>query len=446
MVLFDPQQLPHVLLMKCITSISFYTLGCRLNQSETAVLQHLFALDKAFQVVAPQTPSDIVVINTCTVTAKGDSDTRKIIHRVNRVNPKARIALIGCQSEIQKDKLTGYPNVKWVVGNAKKLDLVSIIKNDRCPSNAVIITPAISKENFSIPVSGINHQRTRANLKIQDGCNFFCSFCEIPYARGRARSRDFKNILQEARALAAQGHKELILTGINVGTYKDQKKTLLDVIKALEQIRSIQRIRISSIEHTTIDPALITHMAQSPKLCRYLHIPLQSAHDTVLHSMNRKYTYAAFKDFVDFITGTVDGICLGTDLIVGFPTETDIRFETTYERLKISPFHYFHVFSYSPRNAAKSRKFQKKVPPQTVQKRSARLRQLSRQKRKSLYRSFLGHEVPVLFEQKKAGYWTGLTDNYLRVGVRCEKNLRNRIKPVNLVSLNADMIHGQVLT
>ncbi len=401
-------------------------------------------MDDAYQIVDFRKPADIAVINTCTVTQKGDTDARRLIHKANRLNPDVSIALIGCQAEIQKNLLTNFQNVRWVVGNAKKIDLLSIIKNTRLNEPPLVITPQIPTGNFTIPITGIDEKRTRANLKIQDGCNFFCSFCEIPYARGRARSRDFQNILEEAKYLAEIGHKELIITGINVGTYRQNNHSLFDVILALEDIKKIERIRISSIEFTTIDKRILTHMAQSPKLCRHLHVPLQSADDQVLKSMNRKYTYKAFDDFIDFAYNTVKNICLGTDLIVGFPTETDIRFQKTYNHMKNSHFHYFHVFSYSRRNVAKSKKLSQTIPISVIQKRSLLLRKLSTVKRKEYYSSFIGTTQKVLFEQKKGESWTGLTDNYVRVSANCKRSLRNQIREVQCVSLENDKILGTI--
>lgn len=424
--------------------ISFYTLGCRLNQSETAVIQHTFALDDSFEIVDFDEPADIVVLNTCTVTEKGDADARKLINRINRLNPHTSIALIGCQAEIQKEKLTRYRNVKWVIGNAKKIDLLAIIKDHIAIKEPLVVTPDIPRNCFTMPIAGINEQKTRANLKIQDGCDFFCAYCEIPYARGRSRSRDFKDILKEARYLSEHGHKELILTGINVGTYQQNHNTILDVIKALEQIDGIERIRISSIEYTTIDQTLIYHMKKSQKLCRYLHIPLQSGCNEVLQSMNRKYQYEEFMDFIRFCHSTVEAICLGTDIIVGFPTETDAYFENTLKHLKESPFHYFHVFSYSKRNQAKSRKILQAIPIQTIQKRSALLRKLSQIKRKAFHDAHKGTVQKILFEQKKQRYWTGLTDNYIRVSVESKDDLANCIRDVKIISTQNEKVYGQL--
>lgn len=432
------------------SKISFYTLGCRLNQSETASLQNSLEAGGCTVVDFGDSadPADIVVINTCTVTENGDADTRQLVNKISRNNPQARIALIGCQAQVQKEKLATLPNVQWIVGNARKMDLLSIFEEwteAGEPQEPQIITPAIDREPFTIPVAAVDRQHTRANLKIQDGCDFFCSFCEIPYARGRARSREFDNILLEASALVAAGHKELVLTGINLGTYQYQQKNIMDVINALEQINGLERIRISSIEPTTIPPALIAKMSVRSKLCRYLHVPLQSGHNKTLQSMKRKYTVEEFANFIQEAYSAVPEICIGTDVIVGFPGETDDQFTQTYEHLRDLPIHYFHVFSYSQRTMAKSKDLPDEVPGPVIQKRSAILRNLSQRKRRLYYHSLLGTTQSVLFEQKsETGYWTGVTDHYVRVKVQSAADLQNSVRVTRLRELSQAPDHAVI--
>ena len=228
------------------TRISFCTIGCRLNQAETAVLQQSFR-KQGYQVVDFSQPAEVVVINTCTVTENGDADTRKLINKINRIHPRARIALLGCQAQIEREALLDMPNVFWVIGNSRKMEFAGILQNSLNDFQPQVITPVIERESFTHPAAGIDRQHTRANLKIQDGCDSFCSFCVIPYARGRARSRVFQDILKEAGELAAAGHREIVLTGINIGCYSYENKSLLNVIESLEKIDGIQRIRISSV-------------------------------------------------------------------------------------------------------------------------------------------------------------------------------------------------------
>ncbi len=411
--------------------VSFYTLGCRLNQSETASVERTFEAE-GYEVVDFQQPADMVVINTCTVTKNGDADTRRLVRKAGRINPKTRIALIGCQAQTQKEQLTKLPNVSWIVGNARKMDLVSIVQELDAKDVPQVIVPTIPRKSFTVPIAGIDRKHTRANLKIQDGCDFFCSFCEIPYARGRARSRKFENILVEAKALVAAGHKELVLTGINIATYKQKNKTITDVIEALEQIVGLERIRISSAELTTIPQDVIEKMAGQTRLCRHLHIPLQSGSDTVLKLMKRKYSAQEFGDFIQNAYETVPQVCIGTDIIVGFPGEGKKEFEQTLNFVNQLPIHYFHVFSYSKRTMTKSQNFLNKVSSNVVQKRSKILRELSLKKRHDYYSSFIGTTQKVLFEQKKEEYWTGLTDNYVRVNLKSSKRLTNQFLDVQI--------------
>ena len=426
-----------------IKRVSFYTLGCRLNQAETAILQRSFER-AGYQVVDFRDPSDVVVINTCTVTENGDADTRKAVNRAGRINPEARIALVGCQAQVQRERLLQMPRVHWVVGNARKMDLPQILQSAPA-GRPLVLTPPISSEPFTIAVAGIDRQHTRANLKIQDGCNFFCAFCEIPFARGRARSRDFDDLSREAEELVRAGHKEIVLTGINLGTYRFRGKTIMDVIDRLLQIGGLLRLRISSIEPTTIPETLLERMAGNKKLCRYLHVPVQSGSNRILRAMNRKHSAEEFGEFLERAQKTVPGICLGTDVIVGFPGETAADFEETYARLKDWPLAYFHVFSYSDREHARSSRLHGKVPREEIERRSRKLRELSARKRRTYLESMLGREMWVLFEQKKNGYWTGLTDTYIRVKAASDRNLANRFVPVRLEKVDGQTVMGRLL-
>ncbi len=410
-------------------TISFNTLGCRLNQAETAVIENTF-VDRGYTIVNFQQPADVVVINTCTVTENGDADTRRLVNKINRLNPNAKIALIGCQAQVQKEQLAAMNNVKWIIGNAAKMDLVSILEKELEPEKAKVIAPAFSRASFRHPAAGIDRHHTRANLKIQDGCDFFCSFCEIPYARGRARSRVFEDILLEARVLVAAGHKEIVLTGINLGTYSDDKHRLLDVIKALMDVEGLLRIRISSIEPTTIPDDLIALMKTNKKLCRHLHIPLQSGNDKTLKVMKRKYTVAQYDEFIQKAFQEIPGICLGTDVIVGFPGESEEDFKFTYEYLRDSTLHYFHVFSYSERQMAKSQYLLGRVDNEIIQERSQKLRQLSQRKRELFYRSQLNTTQNIIFEEENDGLWSGFSDNYLKITVKVDRNIKNECLPV----------------
>lgn len=421
--------------------IAFFTQGCRLNQSETAVIEYGFRSEE-YDIVDYRDAADVVVVNTCTVTENGDADTRRLVNRLVRINPCSKIALVGCQAQILKEKLLKLPNVSWVVGNDQKMNIRSIIASGD-DLEGQVIAPKMARESFEMALPGVDRLHTRANIKIQDGCDFYCSFCVIPFARGPARSRDFENILWEARQLVDAGHREIVLTGINLGTYAFEDKTFFDVILALEDIEGLDRIRISSIEPTTIDRRVILHMAKSTKLCRHLHIPLQSGDDSVLKAMARKYSIAEFMDFISFVSDTVDNVCIGTDVIVGFPGESDDQFMRTQQLLKDSPIDYFHVFSYSERKFARSKRLGNTVAPEVIKQRSLALRELSTRCRLGFYSEQLGSVVDVLFEQEKEGYWVGLTDHYVKVRVSSKVDLANRICLVRLDEV--DRVFGAVM-
>ncbi len=422
-------------------SICFYTLGCRSNQSETAILRNLFE-QQGYQIVEENRSSDIAVINTCTVTDKGDRDARKLVHRLKKNNPKVQVAMIGCQAQTQSEELKDLPGVHWIVGNAEKMNLLKLIENIKPSKAPHVLTPTIPKKSFIMPGPGIDKTRTRANIKIQDGCESFCTYCEVPYARGGARSRDFEDIEKEAKQLVGAGHKELVLTGINIGAYNNHDKTLLDVVRKLDTLPGLERIRISSIEPNTIPHDLILLMGTKTKLCRYLHIPIQSMSDRILDFMGRGYGRDTIDLFLEFATQNVEGICIGADIIVGFPGESEDDFNDTYEFLVESPITYFHVFSYSDRKFAKSQHFPHHVDPDVIQTRNAILRQLSLRKKQEFLRSFLGTTQKVLFEEKKKGYWLGFTDNYIRVKMASKENLHNKILTVHLSEINDDLVLG----
>jgi len=424
-----------------IMKIAFLTLGCRLNQAETAILRQQCS-HSGWSVVEPNEPADVVVINTCTVTSHGDTDTHRLVHRVRRQNSQARIALIGCQSQVQSQRLAQLPGVRWVIGTGAKMELAQILQQETSDA-PVVILPEIESSSFTIADAGIDPQHTRANLKIQDGCDYFCSYCEIPFARGRARSRQFEDLLAEANTLVAAGHHELVLTGINLGLYRDRGRTLLDVIRGLQELPDLWRLRISSVEATTVSSELFRFMTHG-KLCRFLHLPLQSGSDAILRAMRRKYTVAEYDAYLHAALQQVPDLCLGADVLVGFPGESDDHFDETLAYLERSPHCYFHVFSYSDRIHNESRNFTHKVTPAVIEKRSRRLRTLSAAKRRAFLERRIGRTEAVLFEEKKNGYWTGVTDTYIRVAVRSDQPLHNQMRAVTLMGVEGQGMTGRL--
>ncbi|MCM8532997.1 MAG: tRNA (N(6)-L-threonylcarbamoyladenosine(37)-C(2))-methylthiotransferase MtaB [Lentisphaeraceae bacterium] len=421
-----------------------HTLGCRLNQSESSIMEK--SLEKqGYSMVPFKAESDLAIINTCTVTARADSDCRHVIRNYIKRNPSAFVAVVGCYSQMGYKVLADIEGVDLIMGNQDKLDVVNFVqqgKNDK----PLVLRDRIVKDDFTIDYIGQSDSHTRANLKIQDGCDFMCTFCIIPMARGRARSRDLENLLTEARQLAEQGFKEIILTGVNIGTYDNSGATVLEVCDRLNEIDGIERIRISSIEPTTIPEDLFDRMNdQSHKLVPYLHIPLQSGSDKVLKIMKRRYERQEYLDFIKLANEKVKDLCIGTDVMVGMCGEDDHEFESTCDFLINSPVCYFHVFSYSERPGTASVKMDEKVDSKTIKRRSAVLRSISERKKLEFYEKYIDREVEVLFETGDEGHWTGYTDNYIRVSVASEENLQNQLRKVKLNSIAADFVMGELV-
>ena len=390
-------------------------------------------------------PADLAIINTCTVTSLADAKCRNVIRAYIRRNPNAFVAVIGCYSQIGYKEVAEIAGVDLVMGNREKmnvLDYVQLGKNER----PLIIRDRITKEDFTIDFVGDRPYPKRANLKIQDGCSFVCSFCIIPKARGPARSRDLENLLDEAKQMAARGVKELVLTGVNIGTFESRDGDLLTVLDRLNAIDGIERMRISSIEPTTIPTELFPRMNDPEHaLLPFLHIPLQAGSDSVLRSMRRKYGLKEYLDFLDLANETVEDLCLGTDIMVGYPTEGEAEFEETCKTFMEHPFSYCHVFTFSERENTPAARMVDQVVVPEKQRRSAKLRRLSESKRYDYYSSHIGREMTVLFEDSKDGIWPGYTDNYIRVLVNADSTLQNQIARVKLERVVGDVVEGSLI-
>ena len=349
------------------------------------------------------------------------------------------MVVAGCYAQSGLDALRGIAGVDMIVGTEFKESFPDYLDRPRkLPEPVVLHSARISRHEFEVPSTG-RYDSTRANLKVQDGCDFFCSFCIIPYTRGRERSRRFDDLVREARELAEAGYQELVLTGVNIGRYQSGGRTLTDVADRLEEVPGLRRIRITSIEPTTVEERLIERMAERGALCRYLHLPLQSGDDEVLARMGRRYRMRDYREFADRAVEMVPGLGLGTDVIVGFPGETDDAFRRTCDNLQEMPFAYYHVFSYSSRAGTRAAGLAGHLPPDLVAERSRTLRKLSDQRRDAFARRHLGQRVEVLFEQQdRTGRWTGLTDSYLRVGVVSAEPLENCIREVRITQIASE--------
>ncbi len=432
-------------------SVSFYTLGCRLNQAETALFCDTFRA-RGYEIKTFGEQTDICVINTCSVTGQSEAHCRNIIRSVLRQHSKTFMVVVGCYAQVGLDIIRAIPGVDMIVGTEQKfriteylVSLATTDNGDKDPFTGlekraeplVIHSNIISKDDFTVNSVGNFIKHTRANIKIQDGCNFFCSYCIVPYARGRDRSREFDNIHKEALQLVERGHQELVITGVNIGTYSYQGKTLLDVLKMLEDIDGVQRIRITSIEPMTIPAGIIEYIASTKKLCRFFHIPLQSGDNTILKLMNRRYTSEEFSEFVLSLSETIPDVNIGTDIIAGFPGEGEAEFEHSRQLLAELPINYAHVFSFSSRKSTKAAAFPNQVHSETIKRRSQVLRTLSAQKRQAFYSQYIGRTVSVLFERReKNGLFTGYTGNYVKVGVAAEENLSNCFRDVVITAVS----------
>jgi len=425
--------------------VSFYTLGCRLNQAETALIGNTFR-QKGYELVEFGQSADVCVINSCTVTEQADSKCRQLVRQVLRKNPATFVAVVGCYAQIGSEALRQVEGIDLIVGTQDKLRVGDYIDDPIKLPTPQVIKNKMTKTPFTIATAGSAAPTTRANLKIQDGCDFMCSFCVIPFARGRARSRAFWDIQREALQLVNAGHQEIVLTGVNIGTYQFEDKTFLDVVKMLLTIPALKRLRLSSIEPTTIPHELIDLMADSAVLCPHLHIPVQSGDDQILAAMKRLYTTEEYLQFVEYAAKRIPDILIGTDIMIGFPGESDTAFQASCALLKNSPLAYAHIFTFSERGGTAATKLQNKISPTVKKRRSAELHRLSEEKKHHFYTRFLGRQLRVLTEeQNELGHWQGFSDNYIKVAIRSENLSPNFLATVRLASVSGDTVAGEVV-
>ena len=426
-------------------TVVFHTLGCRLNQAESAIIANDLK-KKGYEVVDDANSADLTVIHTCTVTEQADAKCRQAVRQSIRKNPGTFVAVIGCYAQMAIDTIRQIEGVDLIVGNEHKMHLSQFLDSlTKKNQPQVIHSKKISRQEFTIDFTAYDESHTRANLKIQDGCNFVCSFCIIASARGPARSRKFNDIIRETNKLVDMGYKEIVLTGVNVGTYQQDDHTFLDVLNELNKVNGIERIRISSIEPTTVTKEIIDLMADSSKICRHLHIPLQSGDDRILESMRRKHTAAFFKDIVEYAAEKIPDIGIGTDLMVGYPTEGDVEFKNTKKLLADLPVSYFHAFTYSDRKGTGSYNLKPKVDHHVKKERNRIMIEMGERKKLAFYDSFLGRSMNVLFEESHDGWWEGFSDNYMRVAVKSESDLKNEIKQVRLIEVKNQKILGEII-
>lgn len=425
---------------------SLFTLGCRLNQYETEALRDRLEAC-GYDIVPWGTPADFAIINSCTVTQLAEAKCRQIIRGFIKANPKAFCAVVGCYSQTGAEAIAQIKGVDLIVGNRDKLNVLNFIGNAQKREFPEIICGKMPTEEFSISPACDTPVTKRANLKIQDGCNFMCSYCIIPFARGRARSRNLDDLIAEAKSLAARGVREITLTGVNIGTYDNSGKDILGVVDAVAAVPGIDRIRIGSIEPKTIPDGIFDRMRDpAHALTPFLHLPLQSGCERILRDMRRHYTLAEYLDFIREITQRVPNICIGTDIMVGFPGETDEEFAETCRTFTENPFAYAHVFTYSERTGTPAARRPDRVPVPIRQRRSVALRELSAIKHRTFMQNFIGREEEILFENPQGDIWPGYTQNFIRVLVPASEfpgeNLANTFRAVRLTSVEEDFVRG----
>lgn len=424
--------------------VAFYTLGCKLNFSETSTIARNFTGEGFIRVDFSEV-ADMYVINTCSVTENADKKFKTIVNQAQKANPDAFIAAIGCYAQLKPEELADVNGVDLVLGATEKFKITDYINDLTKNVHGQVHSCEIEEADFYVGSYAVG-DRTRAFLKIQDGCDYKCTYCTIPLARGISRSDTLSNVLQNAADISKQGIKEIVLTGVNIGDYgkgelgnKRHEHTFLDLIRALDQVKGIHRLRISSIEPNLLKNETIDFVAQSNTFVPHFHIPLQSGSDVLLKLMKRRYMTNLYRERVEKIKEVLPNCCIGVDIIVGFPGETEERFLETYHFLNDLDITYLHVFTYSERDNTPAAIMEGVVSKKVRNKRSKMLRGLSSKKRRAFYESQIGNELTVLFEgENKEGYIHGFTENYVKVKSPWNPELVNTLHQIKLTEIDLD--------
>ncbi len=428
-------------------TISFHTLGCKVNQYETEAMTELF-VKAGFTVVPFDSVCDVYVINTCTVTGTGDKKSRQMIRRAKALNPDAVVAVAGCYSQVAPDEIkkTG---ADVIIGNENKNKIVELVEDALSGKHTTMVGDILKVRTFEDMQINSFSEKTRAFVKIEDGCNSFCTYCIIPYARGPVRSRPLESIVDEVKALAQNGFSEVVLTGIHIGSYgldiKDKTLNLGDVIKAVHQVDGIERIRLGSLEPRILTEDFIKMLSELPKVCNHFHISLQSGCDDTLARLNRKYNTWDCKTVVENIRKYIPETAITTDIMVGFPGETDEEFEKSVEFLNDICFAESHVFAYSNRKGTKADKLPNQVTKEIKNKRAAIMAAAADRYRQSFLSNFVGRTVSVLFEREIAdGIYEGHTSNYITVHAKSENDLSHTYADVTIDDIQDGIANGTI--
>ncbi len=423
--------------------IAFHTVGCKLNFSETATISRDF-LHHGFEKVDYKDTADIYILNTCTVTENADKEARKLIRQAKRRNPDSSVAVIGCYAQLNPNNIAAIDGVDVVLGAEEKFNLLNHLNSMDLNGRTKVIQSEIDHVHKFTPSYSAG-ERTRSFLKIQDGCDYICSFCTIPLARGESRSGTIANTLKEAREVAETDSREIVLTGVNIGDFgKGSQETFFDLIQQLDKLEGIDRIRISSIEPNLLTNDIIKFCSKSEKFMPHFHVPLQSGSDKILGAMRRRYTRELYEERVTKIKSIMPDCCIGVDVIVGFPGETDEDFLDTYHFLNKLDISYLHVFTYSERPNTGAVEMEGAVSKDIRAERSKMLRILSDKKWRYFHEQFIDKDRPVLFETMKNRKILGHTDNYIQIQVDGDLELINTIHSVKLVHNHGTVVDGEM--
>jgi len=415
--------------------VAFYTLGCKVNQYETNAMIEQF-IKSNYEIVDFEEIADIYVINTCTVTNMSDRKSRQVIRRVKQLNPNSILAVTGCYAQVAADELERIEEIDLIIGNTEKKDIVEIIENY---TEKINLTDINNQKEFVDFGTTTYTEKTRAVIKVQDGCNNFCSYCIIPYAKGRVRSRKLENVIEEIQSVVKKGIQEVVITGIHVASYgldfEDKNIRLIDLLEEINKIEGLKRIRLGSLEPNIITDEFVERLKKLDKICDHFHLSLQSGCDETLKRMNRKYNTDDFEKVVTRLRNTYPNVALTTDIIVGFPGETEQEFNNTYEYLKKINFYQMHVFKYSQRKGTRAAVMLNQIDGKVKEERSHKLIELSNKNEQDFLNRYIGKEVEVLFEQQEGEYVKGHTSNYIVVKVK-QENIENKIIKVKIIDNN----------
>lgn len=435
-----------------MAKIAFYTLGCKVNQADTASMENLF-LRSGHQLVSFDGEADVYIINTCIVTNTGQRKSRQTIHRAIRKNPNALIVVTGCYPQTAAEEVKAIAGVDMIIGNQDRAQIVQLVE-ERLAHRQTDTLDAVHKLTastaFEEMAAGDITDKTRAFLKIQEGCNQFCTYCIIPYARGPLRSRSLESIRTETQRLISAGFKEIVLIGIHLGCYGKENPngpTLYDAVKTVLEVPGVQRLRLGSLESVEVEPRLLTLMQEDARFCRHLHLPLQSGCDKTLQAMHRPYTTAKFQTLLADIKTKVPDIAITTDVIVGFPGETEADFETTCKFAESCGFSKMHIFPFSARKGTPAEKFAGAVTEAVKKERADILGRIDETMHKAFLQAMVGQTAEVLFEQPAGeDYFEGLTGNYQRVFVKSGgRNLGGEILPVKITAFDGEKLLGEII-